>query len=218
MNTSLPFDHLVLMLRDRLVEQAPAFEADGYTLTELSVHNLGSMNRLITLDSAYIELLGWPAGQPPARKEIADSPMGPEALVFRTPDAHATHRRLQELGFKVNPVVSLQRPIKPDGNLDIVECCTDLLKRRCAVGGRSVTRGRNCKAALDDFQEAHQATIKRRFLTILHAGGARKNAPTGGFRGDKRGRRQCHDLNPLVGTDRHVGGRGRRRRDSRPAH
>ncbi|HWK69375.1 MAG TPA: VOC family protein [Burkholderiaceae bacterium] len=115
MNTSLPFDHLVLMLRDRLVEQAPAFEADGYTLTELSVHNLGSMNRLITLDSAYIELLGWPAGQPPARKEIADSPMGPEALVFRTPDAHATHRRLQELGFKVNPVVSLQRPINVNG-------------------------------------------------------------------------------------------------------
>ncbi|MGB3290394.1 MAG: VOC family protein [Burkholderiaceae bacterium] len=115
MNIPLSFDHLVLMLRDRLVEKAPAFEADGYTLSELSVHNLGSINRLITLDGAYIELLGWPAGQAPARKEIADSPMGPEALVFRTPDANATHRRLQELGFKVNPMVSLQRPIKVKG-------------------------------------------------------------------------------------------------------
>jgi hypothetical protein len=64
MSRSLSFDHLVLMLRDQLEEQAPVFEADGYTLTELAVHNLGSMNRLITLDSAYIELLGWPAGQP----------------------------------------------------------------------------------------------------------------------------------------------------------
>ena len=117
MNASLPFDHLVLMLRDRLVEQAPAFEADGYTLTELSVHNLGSINRLITLDSAYIELLGWPAGQVPARKEIADSPMGLEALVFRTPDAHATHRRLQALGFKLNPVVPLERPINVAGKV-----------------------------------------------------------------------------------------------------
>lgn len=115
MNSPLPFDHLVLMLRDRLVEQAPAFEADGYTLTELSVHNLGSMNRLITLDSTYIELLGWPAGQLPARNEIADSAMGPEALVFRMPDAHATHRRLEALGFKVNPVVSLERPINVKG-------------------------------------------------------------------------------------------------------
>ncbi|MFW7340556.1 VOC family protein [Pollutimonas sp. H1-120] len=115
MNSPLSFDHLVLMLRDRLVEQAPAFEADGYTLTELSAHNLGSMNRLITLDSAYIELLGWPSGQAPARKEIADSPMGPEALVFRTPDAHATHRRLQALGFRMNPVVSLERPINVRG-------------------------------------------------------------------------------------------------------
>lgn len=117
MNTSLPFDHLVLMLRDRLVEQAPAFEADGYTLTELSVHNLGSMNRLITLDSTYIELLGWPAGQPPARKEIANSQLGPEALVFRMPDAHATHRRLEALGFRMNPVVTLARPINVKGQL-----------------------------------------------------------------------------------------------------
>lgn len=115
MNTSLPFDHLVLMLRDQLVEQAPAFEADGYTLTELSVHNLGSMNRLISLDSTYIELLGWPAGQPPARKEIANSQLGPEALVFRMPDAHATHRRLEALGFRMNPVVSLERPINVKG-------------------------------------------------------------------------------------------------------
>ncbi|NGM86129.1 VOC family protein [Parapusillimonas sp. SGNA-6] len=115
MNSPLSFDHLVLMMRDRLVEQAPAFEADGYTLTELSVHNLGSINRLITLDSTYIELLGWPAGQAPARKEIADSPMGPEALVFRSADAQATHRRLQSLGFKVDPVVSLERPINVNG-------------------------------------------------------------------------------------------------------
>ncbi|HWL29325.1 MAG TPA: VOC family protein [Burkholderiaceae bacterium] len=115
MNSPLSFDHLVLMLRDHLVEQAPSFEADGYTLTELSVHNLGSMNRLITLDSAYIELLGWPAGRAPARKEIADSPMGPEALVFRTPDAQVTHRRLQAQGFAVNPVVHLERPINVNG-------------------------------------------------------------------------------------------------------
>jgi hypothetical protein len=115
MNSPLPFDHLVLMLRDRLVARAPAFEADGYTLTEVSVHNLGSINRLITLDDAYIELLGWPAGQAPARKEIADSPMGPEALVFRTPDAHATHQRLEALGFRMNPVVHLERPINVQG-------------------------------------------------------------------------------------------------------
>jgi hypothetical protein len=115
MSRSLSFDHLVLMLRDRLEEQAPVFEADGYTLTELAVHNLGSMNRLITLDSAYVELLGWPAGQAPARKEIANSPMGPEALVFRTSDAHATYRRLKALGFGMNPVISLERPINIKG-------------------------------------------------------------------------------------------------------
>src|SRR3546814_15204459 len=62
------------------------FEKDGYFLTDLAVHNLGSINRLITLDNSYIELLGWPEGAPPARKEIANSPASMEALVFRSTD------------------------------------------------------------------------------------------------------------------------------------
>ncbi len=105
------FDHLVVMLRDQLTERAPALEKDGYRLTEVSVHNLGSINRLIPLDSTYIELLGWPAGQPPARKEIADQPLGLDALVFRTQDAQATYERLARDGFQVNAVQRLERPV-----------------------------------------------------------------------------------------------------------
>ncbi len=107
-----PFDHLVLMMRDELMQRAPRFEQAGYRLTALSVHNLGSINRLIPLDTAYIELLGWPAGKPPARKEIADQPLGLDALVFRSEDAGATHARLCELGFDVNPVQRLERPLQ----------------------------------------------------------------------------------------------------------
>ncbi|WP_255474943.1 VOC family protein [Pusillimonas sp. ANT_WB101] len=106
-----PFDHLVLMMRDQLMERAPHFEQDGYRLTELSVHNLGSINRLIPLDTTYIELLGWPAGKPPARKEIAEQPLGLDALVFKTENAQATFERLREEGFEVNPVLRLERPL-----------------------------------------------------------------------------------------------------------
>src|SRR3546814_16756107 len=60
----LDFDHLVLMVRDQLTEHAQQLLQDGFHLTDLAVHNLGSINRLITLESAYIELLGWPAGKP----------------------------------------------------------------------------------------------------------------------------------------------------------
>ncbi|WP_144635907.1 VOC family protein [Bordetella genomosp. 13] len=109
------FDHAVIMVRDRLEELAPHFERQGFLLSDLSVHNLGSCNRLIALDGTYVELLGWPPGAPPARKEIADSPFGLEALVFRTYDAEATYQRLLAAGFAVNPVQELTRPAQVDG-------------------------------------------------------------------------------------------------------
>jgi hypothetical protein len=70
---------------------------------------------LIVLEGTYVELLGWPPGAPPARKEIADSPFGLEALVFRTYDAEATYERLRAAGFAVNPVQELTRPAMLDG-------------------------------------------------------------------------------------------------------
>lgn len=109
------FDHAVIMVRDRLDALAPHFERQGFHLSDLAVHNLGSCNRLIVLESTYVELLGWPPGAPPARKEIADSPFGLEALVFRTFDAQATYERLQKAGFAVNPVQELKRPAKWNG-------------------------------------------------------------------------------------------------------
>ena len=109
------FDHAVVMVRDRLDELAPHFERQGFLLSDKAVHNLGSCNRLIVLDGTYVELLGWPPGAPPARKEIADSPFGLEALVFRTQDAEGTYRRLRDAGFAVNPVQELTRPARVDG-------------------------------------------------------------------------------------------------------
>lgn len=109
------FDHAVIMVRDQLDELAPEYERLGYTLSRKSVHNLGSCNRLIVLDGTYVELLGWPPGAPPARKEIADSPLGLEALVFRSHDAEATRQRLLQAGFAANPVQDLTRAADVDG-------------------------------------------------------------------------------------------------------
>ncbi|AZY53622.1 VOC family protein [Bordetella avium] len=109
------FDHAVIMVRDRLDDLAPHYEQQGFHLSDKSVHNLGSCNRLIVLDDTYIELLGWPPGAPPARKEIADSAPGLEALVFRTDDAEASYERLRSAGFAVNPVQDLSRPAQVGG-------------------------------------------------------------------------------------------------------
>ncbi|ANN68337.1 VOC family protein [Bordetella bronchialis] len=115
--TATELDHAVIMVRDRLEQAAPHFERQGYTLSETEVHNLGSWNRLIVLEHSYVELLGWPPGKPPARKEIADSPLGLEALVLRTEDAEATYERLRAAGYAVNPVQVLTRPAKVAGQV-----------------------------------------------------------------------------------------------------
>lgn len=115
-SSPLAFDHLVVMLRDELEARSAAFEAAGYRLGPPGYHNLGSMNRLIALNSTYIELLGWPQGSEPLRKEIANQPLGLDALVFRSHDAHADQARLHHAGFDVQPVSHLERPVEISGS------------------------------------------------------------------------------------------------------
>lgn len=105
------FDHLVVMMRDELETRCSRFEAAGYHLSAPGYHNLGSVNRLIVLNSSYIELLGWPAGEAPRRKEIADLPLGLDALVLRSEDAEADQQRLRDAGFDVQAVSHLERPL-----------------------------------------------------------------------------------------------------------
>lgn len=97
------------MVRDQLETLAPHFVRQGFQLSELALHTLGSCNRLIMLEGPYVELLGWPAGAAAPRQEIAQSALGLEALVFRSHDAQATYRRLSEAGLAVNPVQDLAR-------------------------------------------------------------------------------------------------------------
>ena len=109
---SLPyeFDHLVVICRDQMPRISDCFQALGFHLTPLALHNLGSINRLIMLNTAYIELLGWESGEPPARKEIANEPIGLNALVFRTQNADACYEALTDKGYCPNPVQELTRP------------------------------------------------------------------------------------------------------------
>jgi len=109
------------MARDSLDELSNIFTSQGFQLTPLAHHNLGSSNRLIMLKSSYIELLGWEKGKQVQRAEIAHQPIGLDALVFRTDDANACYRQLKEAGFAVNPVQDLSREGDFMGNKVLVE-------------------------------------------------------------------------------------------------
>jgi hypothetical protein len=97
------------MGRDSLSELSETFTSQGFQLTPLAHHNLGSSNRLIMLDSSYIELLGWEKSKSIQRAEIANQAIGLDALVFRTNDADACYAQLKASGFAVNPVQDLSR-------------------------------------------------------------------------------------------------------------
>ena len=109
------------MVRDSLDELSEIFLSQGFQLTPLAHHNLGSSNRLIMLKSSYIELLGWEKGKQVQRAEIANQPIGLDALVFRTNDAHVCFNQLKEAGFAVNPVQDLSREGEFMGNTVLVE-------------------------------------------------------------------------------------------------
>ncbi|NYT57987.1 VOC family protein [Alcaligenaceae bacterium] len=132
----MDFDHLVVMMRDQLNDRAPRLQKDGFHLTEVSVHNLGSINQLITLESSYIELLGWPAGQPPVRKEIAEQTLGLDALVFRPRNAADTYERLRQAGFEVSPVQRLERLVPTPRGTDMARFDTVRFARQPIPGLR----------------------------------------------------------------------------------
>jgi hypothetical protein len=115
------FDHLVIIGRDKLETLAQIFSAQGFQLTPLAHHNLGSINQLIMLDSTYIELLGWQSDKPVQRAEIANQAIGLDALVFRTNDAEKTYQQLLAKGFSVNPVQNLSRESEFLGKSVLVE-------------------------------------------------------------------------------------------------
>ena len=115
------FDHLVIIGRDSLDALGELFQSKGFHLSPLAHHNLGSSNRLIMLDTSYIELLGWGKGKQVQRAEIANQAIGLDALVFRTDDATACYEQLKSSGFSVNPVQDLSREGEFMGNKVLVE-------------------------------------------------------------------------------------------------
>jgi hypothetical protein len=113
--TATRFDHAAIAVRDRMDEAQAAFARLGFTLTPRGHHTLGSINHLIVLGRTYLELIGFPPGQPDARPELRDAPIGLNGLVFRSDDAQRTHDACAARGAPVTPVQSFSRPVALDG-------------------------------------------------------------------------------------------------------
>jgi len=112
---ALPLDHLVINTHFEMNAAQAIFEQLGFTLMPRGRHSLGSINHLMVFENDYLELIGLPSDGGPLRKEVLESPVGIDGLVFRTSDAARTHQVLQANGLAVQPVQAFSRPVELDG-------------------------------------------------------------------------------------------------------
>ncbi len=112
---ALPLDHLVINTHFEMNAAHDIFEQLGFTLTPRGRHSLGSINHLMVFENDYLELIGLPSDGGPLRKEVLESPVGIDGLVFQTSDAAHTHQLLQSKGLAVQPVQAFTRPVELKG-------------------------------------------------------------------------------------------------------
>ncbi len=112
-------DHTVINVQFEMDRAEGLFGDLGFALTERGYHSLGSVNHLMMFGTDYLELIGLPPGVENPRADIAQSPLGINGLVFKTPDVDATFAHLQALDMAGDPPKAFTRPVKlPDGEAD----------------------------------------------------------------------------------------------------
>jgi len=128
-------DHVVINVRDRIVEGAETFRRLGFTLTPRGYHTLGSMNHLAMFGNEYLELIAAPTAET-RRPEILNSPEGLNGLVFGTDDADGTYAALHAAGVPVDPPRQFSRPVELPGG------ARDATFRTVNLSDGAVTAGR----------------------------------------------------------------------------
>jgi hypothetical protein len=106
-------DHIVINTRDRTDEAVAFCERMGFIVTPRGYHTLGSINHTIVFQHQdYLELLGYPAGQPPAqRPELVQRPAGLMSTVLNADDADRVRAMLLDRGLAPRPVSNFSRPV-----------------------------------------------------------------------------------------------------------
>jgi hypothetical protein len=129
-------DHVVVNAMFDIDAAAACFAELGFALTPRGFHSLGSVNHLMMFGDHYLELVGLPAGSTRLRREILESRLGIDGLVFRTDDARATHARLIAARINVTEPQSFSRPVTIDGVEQLAKFATTRLEPGELSAGR----------------------------------------------------------------------------------
>ena len=108
-------DHIVINVLFDMDRAAAAMSQLGFTVTPRGYHTLGSINHLMMFDGPYLELIGLPSGTDTLRKELLESPIGLNGLVFQADDIDVCRSTLIDSGLAMLEPNSFSRPVTIDG-------------------------------------------------------------------------------------------------------
>ena len=129
-------DHAVINVLDRMDDAVARFAALGFTITARGYHSLGSINHLMMFEHDYLELVGIERGATRIRREVADSPLGLNGLVFKTDDARRLHDELLASGVPALDAVDFDRPVQFENRTERAAFTTIRIDPGWIAGGR----------------------------------------------------------------------------------
>jgi hypothetical protein len=129
-------DHAVINVLTHMDAAVALFRDLGFTLSERGYHSLGSINHLMMFQRDYLELVGIELGAKVVRREVAESPLGLNGLVFKTGDAEACQRHLTDRGIPCEPPLAFSRPVSVGGQEHQARFRTVRLKPDVVQAGR----------------------------------------------------------------------------------
>ena len=108
-------DHVVINALFDMDPAAALMSQLGFTLTPRGFHSLGSINHLMVFEGHYLELVGLPLETEVLRRDVLESPLGLNGLVFQASDIDACISQLRESGLTMLEPQSFSRPVTIDG-------------------------------------------------------------------------------------------------------
>lgn len=112
---TFPLDHVVINVLFDMDRAAVLMSQLGFTLTPRGYHSLGSINHLMMFENDYLELVGLPLGTDVLRRDVLESPLGLNGLVFQASDVDACQCTLRDSGLAMLEPQSFSRPVTIDG-------------------------------------------------------------------------------------------------------
>jgi len=133
---TFPLDHIVVNTLFDMDRAAALMERLGFTVTPRGYHSLGSINHLMVFDGGYLELVGLPLGADVLRRDVLESPLGLNGLVFQAKEVDAIIGPLRDSGLAMLEPQDFSRPAVIDGIEQLVRFRTTRTTPELFAAGR----------------------------------------------------------------------------------